>query len=827
MSNLEDIPDEDAGIDIPTYHSLEPNQSSFEPTESTPTISVSVTPSPKRKQEAKLEPSISPLYRPAANQPVTVSSSYNPNIVEVDASPEASYMVAADQTPAPRPMSVEKIFPSTSDESPLMLIPSLFTSPSSLMDARDGENENRTALGASETSYQSLVLGKNTTYAMGSHPLVYKGPSLDPGSGNESQIVFVYARNSNITTTNRLETSIMTTSPGTSDTSHKALKIQVYVHSTGHSLASVPTARASVYAFRRDPQFSNPGLLAASSTQPQAITLNERNTVTLEVPTVVNSSIYILLSVRASFRTTNVSVLSTPLVVAAPREAPWNAVALTGGPANFSAGVQDRILSYVYLLSSAPYTQHIELKDASFDLSGLKALSSPLGNPETAPFCNSKGTEMAAALVGRHLGSADRATIIPVPIRSCTTSASDQTLSKAFSWVRGHMDRNHHAHYLVVVEDSEHIHRSLKSLAEIIKEISGRGALVFLPGSSCHRKNESYISVGPYGIRDDGRLEVLSMNISCSQEFDIFAPGLSVLGASTIGPYAYRNISISADIAAAGAAGVIINVVQDQGGKVLIDDLKRIFQTKLRLSTVFAGRTDSAPITLPLLGVQSRHELSTALVPLVTNSSQSNGNKVASSFIPNLSNGALIGICAAAGVIIVTLILGGVLVTKRNRAETSDSSCTSGSTSYSEDREGGRHDGEQDAHDTTVPALPIVHVNVQSDNQMTDRPAAIQDAVLERKTSSANTPAKGVPLVQILRSLSKSKDSPATPNAKASWFATPKGSETQGHPPFGDDTDVVSEGGLSQAVLQVDTAESLPVLNGPENIIDVPQAGDK
>lgn len=823
MSNLEVTPDEDVGKDISAYHSLEPKQSSFESTESTPTISAIVTPGPKTEQQAELEPPapVAPLFPPAANSTVTVSTTDYPNILGVHHSPEASHLGSAQTTSVPHHMSVETIFPSTSDESLAMGTSDPFGSPSSLIDASEGENENGTAIDAPASSYQVLVVGKNITYTIGSQALVYAGPSLDPGPGNESHIVLVYTRQSNITTTNRLETSTKT-SPETAETSHKAVKIQVYVHATEHDLASATVPSTSVYAFRRDPKFLNPGLLAAVATQPQAITLTDRDTLTLEVPTMVNSSIYILLSVRASFGTTNVSVLSTPAVVAAPREAPWNVVTLTGGPANFSTGVQDGILSYVYVLSSAPYRQHIELKDASFDLSGLKELSSLMGNDETAPFCNSKGTEMAAALVGRHLGSADRVTIIPVPIRNCTTSASEQTLSQAFSWLKDHMGRNLRAHYFVVVDDSEHIRLPPRSLANIIKETTERGALVFLPGSSCHRNNESYISVGPYGIRGDDHLEVLRMNISCSQEFDIFAPGLSVLGASTIGPYAYRNISISTDIAAAGAAGVIVNVVQDYGGKVVIDDLKRIFQTKLRLSPVFVGSTSSVPKTLPLLRAKSRRELSTSLVHLFMNSSQNNDNKAASSFIPNLSNGALIGICAAAGVIIVTLILGSVLVVKRNRPETSDYTCTTESNSYSEDRDGGHHESDQKAINTTALAPPIVELNVQSEiTQMSGRPAAIQDVLLERKTSSTNTPAKGVPLVQIFRSLSKSKGSPATPNAKASWFSTPKGFETQ-DPPFGK-ADVVSEG-LSQEVLQINTAESLPVFDGSENIIGIPHS---
>lgn len=173
--------------------------------------------------------------------------------------------------------------------------------------------------------------------------------------------------------------------------------------------------------------------------------------------------------------------------------------------------------------------------------------------------------------------------------------------------------------------------------------------------------------------------------------------------------------------------------------------------------------------------------------PNIQGSSESN-NKAVSSFIPGLSNNVLFGICAGAGVVIVSLIVGTALFVQQRQNDGSQLSyhrSDSGGVTEAENLTVSRGLRNRVANDQVLAHTEVpVTFKMHHAQRVTQTPAPlISDRKVEREPR--------LPIVQRLLSLSKanSQTVPPTPNAKASWFATPKASSTRNEGPSEDSSD--------------------------------------
>lgn len=672
------------------------------------------------------------------------------------------------------------------------------------------------------SKYRSLQVGQTATYRIWRGSTIYKGQRLVSNSAeNEVDSVFLYKDHKDHfdgTVGDKTRKNGMRSPQNDTNDFLNGLKVSVSPgHKEGDHNSSSARPGISIHAFMNDPRSTDPGLIVAVSTSSNTRNSHEVKDLQVQIPILRRANVFFLVSVGVSAVPRDINISSSAIHLGFPTRISWNTAAMTAGQIHSSKVEPKTTMNFVYVLSSAPYTQHAELQGRGLDLSGLSDLSVHLNASYIDPFCNSRGTEIAAAIVGKNLGAVKHAIVVPLPVETCNTTASTETFRKALTWMHNHMVRNTGARFFVIVDVPEHPKNLLRPLSRIMKETSIKSAVVLSSASGCHGRDSSYLSVGLYGVGDSGRLHIPSMKESCVRNFDVFAPGLRVISAYTSGPYSYRYRSISTGIAAAGAVSTLINALQDKDMSFETTKWKTILRKELRRSLVFVGTVGNKSALLPLFGPGGSTELKKILESTIINSSgsvQSNDNKAASETAPSLPKSAVIGICVSAGLIAILLVVGGVLLSWRQSEDTSSSEGSS--TSH-----GGPHDGGN-AYDRTDKRPIVRKINAETldgENGLTDATAgSVLPVTLYQKRSQEPqqlSEERPPPLLQNPVSLGQETSPQPTASEKASWFATPTGVQRENKYIFNSVGKHGFEEDLSATVVQINTSEDIAGMETP------------
>lgn len=669
-----------------------------------------------------------------------------------------------------------------------------------------------------QIKYRSLQVGQTATYRIWRGSIIYKGQRLISNSSeNEVDSIFLYKDHFDGTVVERARNGVRSSQNDVSDFLN-GLKVSVSPgYKVGDHNSSSASLGISLHAFMNDPQSMDPGLIAAVSTSSNTRNSHEGTDLQVQIPILRGATVFFLVSVGVSAVPRDINISSSAIHLGFPTQIPWNTAAMAAGQ-NHSSKVESKTtMNFVYVLSSAPYTQHAELQGRSLDLSGLSDLSVQLNASYIDPFCNSRGTEIAAAIVGKNLGAVKHAIVVPLPVETCNTTASTETFRKALTWMHDHMVRKAGARFFVIVDVPEHPKKLLRPLSRTMKEASIKSAVVLSSASGCQGTDSSYLSVGLYGVGDNDRLHIPSMKESCARHFDVFAPGLRVMSAYTSGPHSYRYRSRNTGIAAAGAVSTLINALQDKDMSIETIKLKTILREELRRSLVFVGTVGNESVLLPLFGPEDSAELKKILESTVTNSSgsvQSNNNKAASTTAPGLPKSAVIGICASAGLIAIILVVGGVLLSWRQSGDTSSSE---GSSTIHTGPKDGRN-----AYDRTD-KRPIVQKSnsetLDGENGLTDATAGslLPVAVYHKRSQEPQqlSEERPPPLPQKTVSLGQETSPQPTASEKASWFATPTGAQRENKHIFNSVGKQGFEEDLSAAVIQINTSKDIAGMETP------------
>lgn len=705
--------------------------------------------------------------------------------VEIQHSPDPLELVSPDLVPA-APLSTDSEDHADLSSQSLQNISFLPSSPLPVV-PEDGENAGiprEAGEGNGHgSSYQELLVGQKVNYTFNSQATIYKGSPLLK-QGEYGQKVFKLKNPLPNTATRTNEMAMSSEGLWKRGTRQSLVIIQactVLKAKRYDSWREYPPTRILVFA--RDPRLVNPGLIAASTVDSrtkvsEACASNAK--VEFSIP--ANQESFAIVSVSKAVFPAEVSISALCLRKPGPvvGKKYWN-VALFGGPTGTPKEISEETATpVVYFLSSVPYLEHSEFSTFKFDETAMNEISSLLKSSKADPFCHSRGTELAAALTGRTLGTVRTAlSLIPVPIRSCEVPASSTTILQAFQWVLKHLRRpSQRKTQIILLEDFNLFRLPSKPLLSVMRKVVETGALLFLSSSKCFASNNLSLTIGPYGLRKDGEFRVPEVQSRCAQQFDLFGTGFRVVGASTSGTNGYRNISVSAEVAVANTVGFLLNFLTLQSERVYLANLKGALNEAIGFSRAYVG-SKSLVLNLPILNHAGVASLKVSLKnPLLNSSGQSN-SRTPKAFPPSLSMSAMIGICLCAGMTAFMLMVGGAFyVRRRQRRDESD-------FSYMTSEGAGR---DNDEESTTKPVESLCAQDIMPSNlhvaeiaaasQMTDsqlEPGDLRDRVGDGKKGTDNY------RVAVRRILSltanKSPDNvPQTPNSKASWFATPRAS---------------------------------------------------
>lgn len=669
---------------------------------------------------------------------------------------------------------------------------------------------------AGRENYKILLVGRTIVCQLRPGSNIYHGPRLNLDSSWKHADIVLQFRDESITSSSG--TSTRNEEQGAQHkypNSINGLRVNITSkRNESHGTLSFAEPGMELYAFSNDPQSMNPGLIAASSTLSKNQTFSGRHDVTMQIPVFNTEKIYFLLSVGISSARTDIIVSSNTVRLGPPRQPSWNTQTTLAEVIPSAHGKQSN-KNYVYVLSSAPYKSHSELKDKDLDLFGISYLSESRGTRHMDPFCKSRGTEIVSALIGKSLGSAVDTTVIPLVIEGCNRTASIPALRKELDWVHEDIDRKKtNSRFFVIIDVSEHAKDLASSLPTVVREASLDRAIVLIPASTCYPPDRSYLLVGPYGIRGDKDLEIPSLGGPCEDDFDIFSPGLRVQSADTSGPYSYRFRSINPGLAAAGAVTVITNAVRD--GDLIIDllKLKGILKKKFKLSKAYVGNSIDGNYSkfLPIFGPKSSKQLKTILQLEGANSSNAvlgEQDKNASTSARGLPRSALIGICISAGIIAVAVLIGGIFLSRHREGGQSPAIRSEGDdadpTERKREREHGNPQdivgqGSRDAQDG--PNQSNSNSSITSSLETGQKIAGHPHTTL---ASQICPPAQGA------RAALDKASPQLTQSEKASWFATPTNAQQGSESRFESvSTEAFAECN-SETIVQIDTTDGIEV----------------
>lgn len=183
---------------------------------------------------------------------------------------------------------------------------------------------------------------------------------------------------------------------------------------------------------------------------------------------------------------------------------------------------------------------------------------------------------------------------------------------------------------------------------------------------------------------------------------------------------------------------------------------------------LYTNPTNVVPFSTALISL----ELGENDFPNIQGSSE---DKATDNIFTGTSTNMIIAFCAAAGAVIVSLVLGTALLLHRRENDDSDFSyieTTAGEGSEPEVAQNPRNDSP-----TVLPPPKIDTLLPCSEGPSISGTQPLSDRKLGTEIKKLETEIR-LPLVQRLMSITKGRPMPVppTPNEKASWFATPKGS---------------------------------------------------
>lgn len=721
------------------------------------------TPSPTSSQSKQVPTS---PKSPELNQ--TIPSQPSSQSKEVTPSPSRSEIPAPSQlqspSPSPSPSKSKLVTPSPSQSKKETPTPS----PSKSKRPKTSQNVS--------SNYSSISIGSSSLIDIGKSKQIYKGRRGTVPKGAYSDMILVVSLK---------ESPQAARSLSSSDSLPlyqlpNSLVIDICVPTSQHSTSHHSHKRTYIYAFRQDPIEGEASIIAASGHSD--IVEEQRKCIEstrLEVPIDGMDDIYVLLTREKRFGKIRLSVrtsLHVPNLDDQQSEL-WNKKLLSETSKRNRISATEE--ATVFVLSSIPSVGHNDIQDSQVDMSGVKELVSEAYKLPTGPVCSSAGTHIASAILGNNIGySNTRTTIIPVPVSDCKTVLSRESLTKAFDYVSVRMTQQDLGHIFVVLESSNITKGLLQKgfKAKVLKEWNSHGVVVLLPYKGCIKKSVLYLSVGAFGM--SGNDMVVAGEESCLTEYDMFGPGLNVLAASATGPFAYRTLTSSPNVAAAGIAEILRFVSERSTIGINNTMIKKALSTTFRPTpTIVDGET----VLLPLLGVKgSLGQIESSIA------SHYNGFSVSKDegAFSKLSIGAIVGICVAIMFIILVIIAGVVLFRRRSlRSDDNEDEESSDFALSPGDQFPAEH--PRNPTDSAPKALSGLHkkLSIKTDRFMSkrDRDAGNIPSTLDGNgISNMGTPdrrkgekSERVPVVQRFFSLSKSKESPITKSAKASWFATP------------------------------------------------------
>lgn len=366
---------------------------------------------------------------------------------------------------------------------------------------------------------------------------------------------------------------------------------------------------------------------------------------------------------------------------------PWNVRALRDTiPLNAlpepDAPVSTEVTS-VFLISSAPWTVHEELRNTAID--GFKA-------DVLDPFCDQTGTSMVSLIAGPSLGTADRVRIIPIPIGGCDPgNGSLRALLRALEEAAQRLSTPEvtASNSLVLLQDSEILQNGLEngSFQDVLSRIAQVGALAVIPISRCSSLSGMegrFLSVGSFGFdsSDPEALQsedsVLSRNLTtCASSVDLVAPGIGVTGAGTFGSLARREFS---DASAAAAAAVGWLLATSATAPVKLFDVNHVRAATHSLphntfKNMIAGPARDLPNPARVIGVGNNSRYEQFVADLRDENLSIGGTSDDSSrdrIVSAISNPTFYGITAGVFVVCLAAAAGvGILATRRGNDDES------------------------------------------------------------------------------------------------------------------------------------------------------------
>lgn len=558
----------------------------------------------------------------------------------------------------------------------------------------------------------------------------------------------------------------------------------------------------SLYAFRRQ-TFLGDDLIASRGAMGSAMDDEDQDcfrSVRLDIPDSYPDVIYLVLSRNKRFGAVNVR-LSTSRSTNAEAVSPmlWNRDLLSlPEKDNNTLNLAEK--SKIFVISSWPNLEHVELLGATIDTSGLQQI---YGSPSRLPrsICDDLGTQLVTSVVGSRIGIGPRSTVIvPIPVRDCERSYSRSVILSALRFVRTTVDVSARAkddsssHPNTFVLFDEYLQETgLVNDVVLLKELellSNLGVVNVVPGKTCNVKRPSYVAVRAFGRRvsdNTQRVELSDKYVidssQCLDLFDVFGPGDYSTSVYTAGPESYRTIMQGCNVAAGGIVSVFLFLSSSLNVPLNITKVKDILDEMGEISPLIGNISlnefQGIARELPLLGAGS--SLSDLRKSFTKRSSESSKESIGFfRTISKLSTAVIVGISLTIGVVLLLLILAYLYLRRRKRKSNTDeeeesvyevdietASLTHDSTTAKQDTNRNKKDSAARESEVASP-IPLRKRNENHD----------------KDTSVAQPQPIRMPVVQRLLSMNRSKESPITRGDKASWFATPKAPDGAGNRTF-------------------------------------------
>lgn len=548
----------------------------------------------------------------------------------------------------------------------------------------------------------------------------------------------------------------------------------------------------SLYAFRRESLLGD-DLIASRGAKGSAMDDQDRDcfrSVQLDIPVSYADVIFLVLSRNKRFGVANV-MLSASRSTNADALAPmlWNRELLSL-PEKENNTLSSADKSKIFVVSSWPNMEHVELSGATIDTSGLQHI---YGSPSRFPrsICDDLGTQLVASIVGSHIGTGPKSTVVvPIPVRDCERSYSRSVILSALRFIRTTVDVPSRAKgnvssvpNMFVLFDEYLQETGLVNDVVMLKELellAELGVVNVVPGKTCNVKRPSYVAVRAFGRRIGDsmqRVEVSDKYVidssQCLDLFDVFGPGDYSTSVSTAGPESYRTIMQGCNVAAGGFVGVLL--LLSSGLKVPLnvtrvkDMLDEMGEVSPLIGNISLNEFQGIARELPLLGAgSSLSDLRKSFAKRSSDSSEESTGLLRA--LSKLSTAAIVGISVAIGVVLVVFMLACLCLHRRRRK------CSTG-------------EEEESVYEVDIETASLTHGStiVKRDKNRNTQDEAVRESEVaspiplrkrneshDKDTSVAQAQPPRMPVVQRLLSMNRSKESPITRGDKASWFATPK-----------------------------------------------------